>query len=62
MLKTKEGSDLEIFIDESAADGWRDGTKVEMVLKNVEATIDGETMDGWFEVQSAKTISGGTTE
>ena len=61
MLKTKEGSDLHVFVDESDANGWQDGTKVEMVLKMVEATIHGETTDGWFEVQSAKTISEGTT-
>jgi hypothetical protein len=62
MLKTKEGADLEVFVDESDANGWQDGTKVEMVLKTVEATIKGETTDGWLEVQSAKTISGGTTK
>jgi hypothetical protein len=61
MLKTKIGSDLHVFVDESAASGWQDGTKVEMVLKMVEATIRGETTDGWFEVQSAKTTSPGTT-
>jgi hypothetical protein len=61
MLKTKEGADLEVFVDESDANGWQDGTKVEMVLKMVEVTIDGETMDGFFEAQSAKTISEGTT-
>jgi hypothetical protein len=62
MLKTKEGADLEVFVDESDANGWQDGTKVEMVVKVVEATINGETTDGWFEAQSAKTISGGTTK
>jgi hypothetical protein len=62
MLKTKEGADLEVFVDESDANGWQDGTKVEMVLKTVQATIKGETTDGWLEVQSAKTISGGTTK
>jgi hypothetical protein len=61
MLKTNEGADFEVFIDESDADGWQDGTKVEMVVKAVEATINGETTDGWLEAQSAKTISGGTT-
>jgi hypothetical protein len=61
MLKTKEGADIEVFVDESDAKGWQDGTKVEMVLKTVEATINGETSDGFFEVQSAKTISGGKT-
>jgi hypothetical protein len=60
MLKTKEGSDLEVFIDESDANGWQDGTKVEMVVKMVEVTINGETMEGFLEAQSAKTISGGT--
>jgi len=60
MLKTKEGADLEVFIDESDANEWHDGTKVEMVVKMVEVAINGETMDG-FEAQSAKTISGGTT-
>ena len=33
-----------------------------MVVKMVEVTINGETMDGFFEAQSAKTISGGTTK
>ncbi len=61
MLKTKEGVDLEVFIDESDANGWQDGTKVEMVVKMVEVTINGETMDGFLEAQSARTISGGTT-
>jgi hypothetical protein len=60
MLKTKEGADLEVFIDESDTNGWQDGTKVEMVVKTVEVTIDGETTDGHLEAQSAKTISGGT--
>jgi hypothetical protein len=59
-LKTKEGSDLIVFVHESDADGWQDGTKVEMVVKMVEVTIKGETTDGWLEAQSAKTIYGGT--
>jgi hypothetical protein len=59
-LKAKEGAnDLPVFVDESDADGWQDGTKVEMVVKMVEVTINGETTDGWLEAQSAKTISGG---
>lgn len=62
MLKTKEGADLEVFIDESDANGWQDGTKVEMVVKVVERTINGEPTDGLFEAESAKTIPGGTTE
>lgn len=60
LLGTKEGSDLSVFIDESDAKGWQDGTKVEMVVKMVEVTINGETMDGFLEAQSATTISGGT--
>jgi len=62
MLKTKEGSDVEVFVDESDANEWQDGTKVEMVVKMVEATINGGTTDGFLEAQSAKTISGGTTK
>jgi hypothetical protein len=58
MLKTTVGSDLEVLVDESVASEWRDGMEVEMVVKNVERTIDGETMDGLFEAQSAKPISG----
>jgi hypothetical protein len=61
MLKTKVGADLEVFIDESDASAWQDGTKVEMVVKMVERTINGETMDGFWEAQSAKVIPGGTT-
>lgn len=57
LLKTREGSDLTVFIDESDAVGWQDGAKVEMVLKTVEATIRGETTGGWLEAQSAKTVS-----
>ncbi len=60
LLKTTEGSDLEVFVDESEADKWQDGTKVEMVVTMVERTINAETTDGFFEAQSAKTISGGT--
>lgn len=63
MLKAKDGADdLAVFVDESDASGWQDGTKVEMVVKMVEVTINGETTDGWLETQSAKTISGGTTK
>src|SRR5947207_529359 len=44
MLKAKEGADdLPVFVDESDANGWQDGTKVEMVVKMVEVTINGET-------------------
>jgi hypothetical protein len=63
MLKAKGGADdLAVFVDVSDAHGWQDGTKVEMVVKMVEVTINGETIDGFLEAQSAKTISGGTTK
>lgn len=61
-LKTKKGAGLEVSVDESDANGWQDGTKVEMVVKMVDRMINGETMEGLFEAESAKTISGGTTE
>ena len=57
LLKTKIGSDLIVFIDEEDTEGWRDGMKVEMVVENVEVTINGETTDGWFEAKSVKIIS-----
>lgn len=58
MLKAKGGADdLSVFVDQSEAAGWQDGTKVELVVKMVEVTINGETTGGWLEAQSAKTIS-----
>ena len=63
MLKAQSGKqDLPIFVDESEAEKWTDGTKVELILKNVEKTTEGETSDGWLEVQSATILSGGTTK
>ena len=62
-LKAKGGAnDLSVFVDESDASGWQDGTKVEMVVKMVETTINGETTDGWLRAQSVRTVSGGTTK
>lgn len=61
-LNTKAGADLIVFVDESAAAEWQDGTAVEMVVQNVEVTINDETSDGWFRAKSVKTISGGTTK
>lgn len=59
MLKAKGGTDdLSVFVDESDATEWQDGTQVEMVVKMVEVTINGETMDGFMEAQSARTVSG----
>lgn len=60
LVETKNGSDLIVFIEESDADGWEDGTRVEMVVEDVERTINGETSHGWFKAQTVKTISGGT--
>ena len=59
-IKTKSGADLIVFVEESDADEWQDGTQVEMVIENVRVTISDETTDGWFRAKSAKTISGGT--
>lgn len=58
MLKAKDGADdLLVFVEESDADEWTDGTKVEMVLETVEVTISGETTDGWLKARSVKTFS-----
>ena len=63
MLKAKGGADdLLVFVDESDADEWQDGTKVEMVVEMVEVTINGETTDGWLKARSVKTIAGGTSK
>lgn len=57
MLKAQGGAqDLSVFVDESYAAGWRDGTKVQMVVESGEATIDGETTEGWLGVVSVDTI------
>jgi hypothetical protein len=57
MLKAQGGAqDLSVFVDESEAAGWSDGTKVQMIVESVEATIDGETTEGWLKAQSVKTV------
>jgi hypothetical protein len=57
MLKAQGGSqDLSVFVDESEAAGWRDGTKVQMIVEMGEATIKGETTDGWLRALSVETI------
>lgn len=56
MLKTREGSELQVFVDESDANGWTDGTQVTMVLQLVEVTINGETSDG-FQARSTKLVA-----
>lgn len=63
MLKAKSGrDDLLVFVDESDATKWTNGTIVEMVVEMSEVTIDGETTDGWLKAQSVKTLSGATSE
>lgn len=58
-LKAKGGADdLMVFVNQSDANAWQNGTRVEMVVKSVEATINGETTDGWLQAQSVKTVPG----
>lgn len=57
LLKAQGGTqDLSVFVDESDAAGWRDGTKVQMIVEMGEATIKGETTDGWLRALSVETI------
>lgn len=56
-LKAKDGAqDLPFFVDETETKGWRDGTVVELVLENVERTINGESDDGYLQAVAVKTI------
>lgn len=56
-LKAKGGAqDLPFFVKESDAAGWRDGTRVELVLENVERTINSETDDGNLLARTVKTL------
>ena len=58
-LKAKGGAnDLLVFVDESAAAGWQDGTRVEMVVEAGERTINGETGGGWLRARSAQVVPG----
>ena len=57
LLKAYGGAqDLFVFVDESEAAAWTDGTQVEMVVEAGPATINGETTDGWLRVVSATTL------
>ncbi|MHA7223102.1 hypothetical protein ACX80S_12370 [Arthrobacter sp. RHLT1-20] len=57
LLKAQGGDqDLSVFIDKSKAAGWRNGTKVQMIVEMGEATINGETTDGWLRAVSVETI------
>ncbi|MFF1832348.1 hypothetical protein [Paenarthrobacter sp. NPDC058040] len=56
-LKAKGGAnDLMIFIDKKATTSWRDGQKVHMVVEMGEATIKGETTDGWLRAVTAEIV------
>src|ERR1039457_2385947 len=58
-LKAKDGKDdLLVFVDKSDAAGWHNGTKVEMVVRAEERTVNGETSGGWLKAQSVMTLSG----
>ncbi|ANG84646.1 hypothetical protein A8L33_03930 [Microbacterium aurantiacum] len=57
LLSAQGGAqDLQVFVDEDLAANWSDGTRVEMVVESVEATINGETTDGWLRVVSAAVL------
>lgn len=57
LLKAHGGADdLSVFVDKSKAAGWRAGTKVQMIVEMGEATINGETTDGWLRALSVDTI------
>jgi hypothetical protein len=57
MLKAQGGAqDLSVFVDKTQASAWTDGTKVRMVLEMGEATIKGETTDGWLRAVSVEKI------
>ena len=58
-LNAKDGTDdLMVFVDESAAAGWQDGTRVEMVVESGERTINGETWGGWLLARSVQVVPG----
>lgn len=45
--------DLMVLVDESDASGWTDGTRLDVVVENVELTLNGETDDGWLRMISS---------
>jgi len=50
-------NDLQVLLaDESTAASWADGTSVEMVVENVEKTLDGESTDGWLQLVSSMVV------
>jgi hypothetical protein len=48
--------DLPVLIDEAETIGWVDGMRVEVIVENVEVTLDGDTSDGWLRVVSATVV------
>jgi len=48
--------DLFVLMNEADAAGWTDGTRLEMVVENVEITLDGSTDDGWLRMVSATVV------
>jgi hypothetical protein len=57
MLKAQGGTqDLSVFVDKSKTVGWRDGRKVQMIVEMGEATINGETTDGWLRAVAAEIL------
>ena len=58
MLKAKGGADdLPVLVNESDAQKWANGTRVEMVVELVEVTIDDEKLNGFLRVASARTLA-----
>lgn len=50
-------NDLQVLLaDGSTAASWADGTRVEMVVENVEKTLDGESTDGWLQLVSSTVV------
>ncbi|MEJ1115502.1 hypothetical protein WBN73_13920 [Paenarthrobacter sp. CCNWLY172] len=57
LLKAKGGTnDIMVFIDEKETTSWRDGQKVHMIVEMGEATIKGETTNGWLRAKSAEIV------
>lgn len=57
LLKAKGGADdIMVFIDERETTSWRDGQKVHMIVEMGEATIKGETTNGWLRAKFAEIV------
>ena len=53
--------DLGVGVDPEVAAAWSDGMKVEMVVEDVELTVNGETSGAWLRAVSAKVVSEGSS-